>query len=189
MINIIKDIMKIYTKVGDKGKTNLYGNMVSKSDIRIDAYGTIDELNSFIGLADSFNKNHFIHDILIKVQNELFIIGSDLSHSYKNEINSNMKIVKENIVTLEKFIDDTDKKILKLTNFILPSGSNVAAFLHVCRSLCRKAERKIVLLSEKYSVNSLSLIYLNRLSDLLFVLARYSNNLEDCEELIWNSKS
>ena len=180
--------MKIYTKVGDKGKTNLYGSMISKSDIRFDTYGTIDELNSFIGLADSFNKNQFIHDILIKVQNELFIIGSDLSHSYKNEINSNMKIVKENIVTLEKFIDDTDKKIPKLTNFILPSGSNVAALLHVCRSLCRKAERKIVLLSEKYSVNSLSLIYLNRLSDLLFVLARYSNKLEDCEELIWNSK-
>ena len=81
--------MKIYTKVGDKGKTNLYGSMISKSDIRFDAYGTIDELNSFIGLADSFNKNHFIHDVLIKVQNELFIIGSDLSHSYKNEINSN----------------------------------------------------------------------------------------------------
>jgi cob(I)alamin adenosyltransferase len=185
--------MKIYTKTGDKGKTMLYGGLrVSKSADIIHALGDIDELNSYIGIIISDNKVSKLNEIkelFLFIQNDLFDLGADIASSNiqgkKLTIN---RIDKENIEYLEKKIDYFQTNLPELKNFILPGGDSLASKVFYCRSICRRAERSVVNSYEDNELNSNILIYLNRLSDLFFVIARYINKKFDCSEIIWNSK-
>jgi cob(I)alamin adenosyltransferase len=170
--------MKIYTKTGDKGTTSLiYGQRVAKNDGRVEAYGSCDETNSMIGLALSYLKNtqfeeksSFIN-IFNKIQTTLFHVGAELATPTGKEVK--WKLRDEDIAELEKQIDEWDSVLPPLTNFILPGGHPVGAALHVARTVVRRAERSAVTLGDE--VNPLVLSYLNRLSDFLFVAARFVN--------------
>jgi cob(I)alamin adenosyltransferase len=181
--------MKIYTKTGDSGETSLFGGKrVAKDDLRIQAYGTVDEVNSALGLAYTEVKSEEVKQIIKQIQNELFITGSDLATDLNNK-NSSLHIsrINENHSTrLEKYIDELDSKLPQLTNFILPGGLKGAALLHHARTICRRAERQIVSLSKNEKINPQVIIYINRLSDLLFVLARYENHINGVEDILWN---
>ncbi|MCA9379958.1 cob(I)yrinic acid a,c-diamide adenosyltransferase [Candidatus Dojkabacteria bacterium] len=183
--------MKIYTKTGDKGETSLYGgSRVAKSSAIIDAIGNVDELNASMGLIISkisaTQKLESIHKILLKIQNHLFIVGGDLASPY--EINPKLKEVRiseSEVIFLEKNIDKIEKKLDPLRNFILPGGSEIGAMLHLSRSICRRAERSVVYANEDYKLNPILINYLNRLSDLLFVLARFANKRQNLTEQSW----
>jgi len=165
--------MKVYTKKGDKGKTQLLGgSMVDKDHAKLECYGTIDELNSFIGNVYDQEINSFHKEILLKIQNQLFNLGSNISFDgEKNKIKlPNIKI--ENIQMLENRIDKMEENLPKLKNFILPSGHPAASKCHIARTVCRRAERNLVRLSKTTKIDMLHLQYLNRLSDYLFVLSR-----------------
>lgn len=181
--------MKIYTKGGDKGETGLFGGeRVSKDSLRIDAYGTVDELNSFIGLCLTEIIDGDVKSLLSRIQNLLFTLGSDLA-SPDNEKNSEHnipRIVKSHYEEVEKEIDKFETRLDDLRNFILPGGCKSAALLHICRTICRRAERKVVALNNDVKINSDILILLNRLSDLFFVLARYENEISGIEDIKWN---
>lgn len=177
--------MKIYTKTGDKGLTSLVGGeRVFKSHIRVEAYGTCDEANSLIGLALSqmsfpiHQEGREIRESMYKIQTDLFHVGAELSTPPNKEVK--WKITNESIQYLEILIDKWDKEIPQLKNFILPGGSKVGAALHVARTVVRRAERLVVQIRDE--VNPLALQYLNRLSDFLFVAARYINFLLENEE-------
>jgi cob(I)alamin adenosyltransferase len=180
--------MKIYTKGGDKGETGLHGGKrVSKDIIRIEAYGTIDELNSFIGLADTEIKDQKVKTVLNKIQNYLFVLGADLSSP---EIEENKKkniprITEEHCTELEKEIDHFDALNEELRNFILPGGDKGASLLHVCRTICRRGERQVVTLNKQEIIGKNIIIFLNRLSDLFFVLARYQNKVSGVPDIKW----
>lgn len=173
--------MKIYTRTGDKGQTSLYGGKrVLKSDLRIEAYGSIDELNCALGVVLAETNNKEIKQILKNIQPDLFLIGSLLA-GYKVKTNPiSLKITK-----LEKWIDGFDEKLPELKNFILPQGIKTGSLLHLARSVCRRLERRVVELSQKESVDKEIIIYLNRLSDLLFVMARVVNKKAGKKETIW----
>lgn len=165
--------MKIYTKKGDKGKTGLIGGTrVSKASIRIESYGKVDELNSWLGvLRDGEIKSEY-NEQLIEIQDRLFTVGSSLACDPEK---SNMKIpdlLNEDVQLLEKWMDEMDQELEPMRSFILPGGNQTASFCHVARCVCREAERKAVLLNENEFVADLVIKYLNRLSDYLFVLAR-----------------
>ena len=165
--------MKVYTKKGDKGKTQLLGgSMVDKDHAKLECYGTIDELNSFIGNVYDQELNSFHKEILLKIQNQLFNLGSIISFDgEKNKIKlPNIKI--ENIKMLEKAIDKMEENLPKLRSFILPSGHPNASKCHIARTVCRRAERNLVTLSKTTKIDMLHLQYLNRLSDYLFILSR-----------------
>jgi cob(I)alamin adenosyltransferase len=165
--------MKVYTKKGDKGKTQLLGgSMVDKDHAKLECYGTIDELNSFIGNVYDQELNSFHKEILLKIQNQLFNLGSIISFDgEKNKIKlPNIKI--ENIKMLEKAIDKMEENLPKLRSFILPSGHPTASKCHIARTVCRRAERNLVTLSKTTKIDMLHLQYLNRLSDYLFILSR-----------------
>ena len=165
--------MKVYTKKGDKGKTQLLGgSMVDKDHAKLECYGTIDELNSFIGNVYDQELNSFHKEILLKIQNQLFNLGSIISFDgKKNKIKlPNIKI--ENIKMLEKAIDKMEENLPKLKSFILPSGHPTASKCHIARTVCRRAERNLVTLSKTTKIDILHLQYLNRLSDYLFILSR-----------------
>ncbi|MDP8241256.1 MAG: cob(I)yrinic acid a,c-diamide adenosyltransferase [Candidatus Hatepunaea meridiana] len=170
--------MKIYTKAGDSGKTSLYtGGKVDKDSKRINAYGTIDELNSFFGWVRAHGLPEDQDKLLHKVQNDLFKIGSDLAAS-EDKAGKGRKIIRlsENAERfLEDAIDKMDTELPPLRDFIIPGGVPPAVALHVVRSICRRAERDIVALAKSESVNPQVLKYINRLSDMLFVMARYMN--------------
>ncbi len=171
--------MKIYTKKGDNGTTQLFsGERVSKGDLRLEAYGTIDELNSFLSLARSFSKNEEIERKIKKIQKELFYISSDFA-SKKHE---KTFIKEEDISILEREIDEMNEKVPKLKNFIYPGGSIVSSHLQVSRTICRRAERLAVKLLERDEKLKIQVKFLNRLSDYLFILARYNNFLEGIKE-------
>lgn len=171
--------MKIYTKRGDKGETSLYGGVrVSKDIPRIEAYGNVDEANSALGLALSFLKDEELQPILKDIQNDLFIITAELS----NQTPTDHIITMEKVTKLEHLIDSYEEKLPKLTKFILPSGSQGGAALHLARTVVRRAERSVVALKKQESVRDEPLVYLNRLSDLLFVLSRYVNKQDGKEE-------
>lgn len=179
--------MKIYTKSGDKGTTSLvYGERISKADIRVEAYGTCDEANSFIGLALSemtfprFQEGRKIRKALKKIQTDIFHVGAELSTPIGKEVK--WKINSNSVDFLERTIDEWESKLPKLKTFILPGGTRTGATLHVARTIIRRAERKVVELGE--DVNPIVLRYLNRLSDFLFVAARYINYLSETPELI-----
>lgn len=189
--------MKIYTKTGDKGLTGLIdGKRIPKSDIRIIAYGSIDELNSYIGLSISLlsqhrnnnnNNNQSFSDIIItlnRIQNELFIIGSDLADPDLSKPTS-LRVQSPMITVLENDIDNYEKELSPITYFILPGGSVESSTLHIARSITRRAETNVSKLLLKDIINNLVLIYLNRLSDLLFVLSRTVNKRLQIRDIAW----
>lgn len=178
--------MPIYTKTGDKGDTGLFnGKRVSKASLRIEAIGTVDELNSVIGYAISNikNKKSNIKKELIRIQGDLFEVGSALAHP-RGKINLS-KRTKE----FEKQIDVMTKKLPPLFNFILPGGGLTGSSLHIARTVCRRLERRIVSLSEKEKIQSEIIIYINRLSDLLLTMSRFVNKKEKKKETIWKGGS
>ena len=178
---------KIYTKTGDKGETGLFGGKrLPKNHIRIEAYGTVDELNSYIGLVRD-NVEAPIKDLLKEVQDRLFAIGASLaSDPEKNMITPDIKA--EDITILEKAMDEMDTKLPALKNFILPGGHTVVSFCHIARCVCRRAERNTVALHFTEPVDELIIQYLNRLSDYLFVLGRKIALDLGAEEVIWNPR-
>jgi len=177
--------MRIYTKTGDKGKTSLLsGERVEKSDARINAYGTIDELNSFIGFLNTLELAERHKIFLKEIQNKLFNLGSLLA--VRKAVSFKIPEIKENdILLLENEIDSLNKDIPKLKEFIIPGGDIVSAQCHICRSICRRAERLVVEISEKESINDLIVKYLNRLSDYFFVLARKNIYEKHLSETVW----
>ena len=180
--------MKIYTKGGDKGETGLFGGeRVPKNSERIEAYGTIDELNSFIGLAVEEVKNNEVKAVLQKIQNQLFTVGSDLATpvNEKNKKYDIPRVPKAFSEEAEKNIDKFDSELEPLQNFILPGGSKSSALLNICRTICRRAERRVVTLKASNEIGENIIIFLNRLSDLFFVLARYENMISGIPDEIW----
>jgi len=178
--------MKIYTKTGDKGDTSLLGGKrVAKSSLRIEAYGTVDELNSHLGFARALVPPKEIDEELLRLQTELFILGADLSTPLSVTASHITRIDETNVTRLETVIDRIEEQIQPLKNFILPSGALVAAQLHIARTVCRRAERTVDALGRKEPLGASPLMYLNRLADLLFVLARYVNHLVGIEETPW----
>ena len=177
--------MKIYTKGGDKGKTSLYGGTrISKSHNRIDSYGNVDELNSFLGWFITKLNIQDQKEILKNIQNQLFVIGSHLAagndHDYKlPEIEERFTKV------LEEEIDAMQDKLPPLKHFVLPGGDEVVSLAHVCRTVTRRAERSIVKLSLEEDVEESIIIYMNRLSDYFFVLSRYITFINNVEEVKW----
>jgi len=164
--------MKIYTKTGDKGMTSLLsGERALKNDLRIKAYGTVDELNSFVGLLASYDLNKRHKEFLQSIQNDLYHAGSLLA--VRGETKFKLKeIDNTDIEFIEKEIDLMNAKLPKLEHFIIPGGNQDAAVCHICRTVCRRAEREVVELTEKENVNDNIVIFLNRLSDYFFVLSR-----------------
>ena len=183
--------MKIYTKTGDKGTTALFGGArVSKHHVRIEAYGAVDEANAFLGEArlraagdDALNE---LEPILQMIQRGLFVLGSDLATAIKAKTPV-PRIEAHHIVALEKLIDRFDGQLPPLKNFILPGGCATASALHVARTVCRRAERLTVALRDREALNDHTLAYLNRLSDLLFVLARWANAQAGVEDEPWKA--
>jgi cob(I)alamin adenosyltransferase len=180
--------MKIYTKGGDKGETGLFGgDRVSKNSERIEAYGTIDELNSFIGLTLTEVKNEEVKNVLQKIQNQLFTAGSDLATpvNEKNKKYNIPRVPKQFFEEIEKYIDKFDSQLEPLQNFILPGGSKTASMLNICRTICRRVERRIVALNASSDIGENIIIFFNRLSDLFFVLSRYENMISGIPDVIW----
>lgn len=168
--------MKIYTRTGDQGKTSVIGGRVDKDDIRVEAYGTTDELNGFVGQTISLMDDERFHDIkadLLEIQHELFDCGSDLAR-LKGDIRES-KVKPEMIDRLEAWIDLYDEETNDIKRFILPGGTTISSLLHICRTVCRRAERRIVTLMKHDDINEAVLRYMNRLSDLFFTLARTAN--------------
>ncbi|MCK9407730.1 MAG: cob(I)yrinic acid a,c-diamide adenosyltransferase [Bacteroidetes bacterium] len=180
--------MKIYTKTGDKGETVLFGGIrVPKDAQRIEAYGSVDELNCLLGIICSMKTDATVDRILGKIQHQLFELGADLATPIAHKSSLIPRIKKSHSLFLEKSIDAMEVKLKPLTSFILPGGCVVAAHLHLARTVCRRAERSVVRLSHNENIGGTVIVYLNRLSDLLFVLARYVNMLDGQEEVKWVS--
>lgn len=179
--------MKIYTKTGDSGTTGLFnGQRVLKDDLRVETYGTVDELNSIIGLARSFELPIEMADDLEKVSMDLFALGSDLATPFSPPAKFDLtRIDSTNITWLEKKIDEYDDILPQLRNFILPGGSKCAAFLHQARTVCRRAERLLVNLEKNEDLGEHVLIYLNRLSDYLFIASRMANHYSKIDDIVW----
>jgi cob(I)alamin adenosyltransferase len=178
----------LYTRSGDAGTTGLFGGgRVAKDSARVEAYGSVDELNSALGTAACFVRQPKLLEIIAEAQNELFNIGSELASETGKASTAGHMFTDEpaKIVALEVLIDEYDAKVEPLRTFILPGGSSGGAMLHFCRTICRRAERAVVRLSGAEAVNPAVLTYLNRLSDLLFVLARYANKADGAEETAW----
>jgi len=182
--------MKIYTKTGDKGETSLFGGgRVRKNHARVEAYGTIDELNAALGVALSAGPPEPIDQWLREVQGHLFHLGSDLATPLDSKTDRATRIAQSQVSWLEDAIDQMTEQLEPLRNFILPGGTPVAAQLHVARTVCRRAERQIVALQETSETNALAVVYINRLSDWLFTLARYENALAGESERKWTLQS
>ncbi len=175
--------MAIYTRFGDSGETvTLSGEKVKKDDDRIEAQGQIDELNALLGLVISSSREKKTKDILKRVQKELFILGAEISMEEETH-----KITWSHIQALEGEIDIFQDDLPELANFIIPGGCKTAAFLHYSRTVCRRCERRVSHLSRSGVVAETTLSYLNRLSDLLFTMARSTNRKKSVEEIIWKS--
>ena len=175
-------LTRIYTGGGDRGETSLGdGTRVPKVDCRIAAFGAVDELNSHLGLVLSAQIPDGMRDVLTRVQNELFDLGADLSVPFG--VTDRLRISDEQITLLEHDCDRFNADLPDLTSFVLPGGSEAAARLHVARAVCRRAEREALEAAEQMDINQLALVYLNRLSDLLFILARTANS--GGEEPLW----
>jgi cob(I)alamin adenosyltransferase len=185
----IRARMKIYTKTGDTGETGLFGGgRVSKSDPRVDAYGEIDELNAFVGFARSQGEDREMDELLDGIQRDLFAIGALLATPDREKMRRQLakaSIDAERVAELERAIDRADTKLAPLRSFILPAGTGQATALHVARTVCRRAERKVVALAPAADIPELVIVYLNRLSDLLFTLARFANIRAGSPEVEW----
>lgn len=180
--------MKIYTKTGDTGDTSLFGGQrVPKDAMRIEAYGTVDELNSIIGVARCEGSAPEIDSLLEQIQEELFVLGADLATPRSSAKDSVRRFEAREAHEIERIIDRIEPRLKPIRNFILPGGSPQAARLHLARTVCRRAERAVVRLSRHEDIGTGAVIYLNRLSDLLFVLARYANHLAGVQETRWKA--
>ncbi|MBQ6037870.1 MAG: cob(I)yrinic acid a,c-diamide adenosyltransferase [Bacteroidaceae bacterium] len=179
----------VYTRTGDKGTTSLVGGTrVPKTHARLEAYGTVDELNSFIGLLITYLNLEEEQAFLQRVQNNLFVIGSNLATDQSiTELRAASIITKDMIAEMEHRIDCVDASLPPLTAFVLPGGSRGTAVCHVCRTVCRRAERRILALAEQAEVSPELIAYINRLSDYLFVLSRKINQVDKKEEIFWNN--
>ena len=181
--------MKIYTKTGDEGETGLFGGeRVRKDSARIEAYGAVDELNSILGVVRALRPPREIDRSLGRVQNTLFELGADLATRNAGKRKLVPRIRPGRITELERAIDRIQKIVPPLKAFVLPGGNLAGAFLHYSRTVCRRAEVLTVRLSNAENVNRDARVYLNRLSDFLFVLARYANYLEGLEEVKWRGR-
>jgi cob(I)alamin adenosyltransferase len=179
--------LKIYTKTGDRGDTRLFdGTRVRKHDGRVEAYGDVDELNSFIGAAASFLKDDGLISLLTEIQKDLFSVGAQLADpGLKGQGGAKFQVPRARITALEDAIDNFETELQPLRQFILAGGGNGGALLHVARTVCRRAERRVVSLSDNVEVNPIVIEYLNRLSDFLFVIARVVNHREGTQEILW----
>ena len=176
--------MKIYTKTGDDGNTGLQGDFrISKSHPRIMAYGTVDETNAAIGVVLTNTLDDDIKELLSQIQNDLFLLGSDLSNQNLNDLKNRISI--DMVEKIESSIDKFELELPPITNFILPGGDTAAAQIHQVRTIVRRAETLVVKLSDKDEINSNCIKYLNRLSDLMFVLGRLINKRKGIEDVIW----
>ena len=176
-------LSKIYTRTGDAGETGLGdGSRISKSDVRITTMGIIDELNSSIGIVLSFNTATSVHQALTTVQHTLFDLGGEICVPGRTVISD------KEITDIENILDNFNNELSPLKEFILPGGSQTASFCHQSRTICRRAESALISLNAVSQVNTHSLKYINRLSDLLFVTARYINHLEKTPDVLWNPK-
>lgn len=185
--------MKIYTKTGDTGETGLFGGgRVSKSHARVAAYGDVDELSTHLGLAATFVDEEMLSAEIRRIQEDLFVVGADLATPFEAGERIEEKTVRLDdgrVSELERLIDRLSEAAPALRHFILPGGTPAAAALQVARAVCRRAERSVVALSAAESVSPGLLVYLNRLSDLLFVMARYANAAAGVEEPVWKGKA
>jgi cob(I)alamin adenosyltransferase len=176
--------MKIYTKTGDDGNTGLQGDFrISKSHPRIIAYGTVDEANAAIGVVLTNTLDDDVSQLLNQIQNDLFLLGSDLSNQNLNDLKN--RVTLEMIEKLEESIDTFESELPPITNFILPGGNVTASQIHQVRTIIRRAETLVVKLSDKDEINSNCIKYLNRLSDLMFVMGRLINKRNGIEDIIW----
>jgi cob(I)alamin adenosyltransferase len=178
--------MKIYTRKGDSGYTLLIdGKIVYKHNLSVAAYGTIDELNSFLGLLKDYIDDEKIKDVLNTIQLKLFSIGSILASGENQNISEKVKIEKKDVEYIELEIDRLNEYLPELKNFIIPGGHKTSSYSHVCRSICRRAERKISELNKNSSVDPNILAYVNRLSDFFFVLSRFLKHSDNVSESYW----
>jgi cob(I)alamin adenosyltransferase len=189
MENAMPRLTKIYTRKGDDGQTGLGGKQrVPKDALRVAAYGSVDELNSQIGVAVAAGLASRLMETLPVIQNELFHLGSDLAFTEEDKQTYNIpQIEARHVQALEALIDELNEQVGPLENFILPGGSLGAALLHVARTVCRRAEREAVTLARGEAVGAQVIPYLNRLSDLLFVMARYENQQRGVPEPLWDT--
>jgi len=173
-------ITRVYTRSGDAGETSLVdGSRVSKADPRVAAYGDVDELNSLLGIARVGLADRRLNEALGKIQNELFVVGADLASPLEIQV---PRVDEEHIAEMERLIDLLLEELEPLREFILPGGTQLGATLHLARAVSRRAERSVVALAAQSGINKHALIYLNRLSDLLFVMARVANKLSGAKE-------
>ncbi len=179
--------MKIYTKTGDKGQTSLIGGeRVAKNHIRLQAYGTVDELNSFLGLLRAKVKDPDIKQIILEIQNNLFTIGANLAtNNITNEVQKFAVLEPSEVEKLENLIDKYDKILPKLTNFIIYGENELSATCHVCRAIARRAEREILAVYQEFSSDEIVGVYVNRLSDFLFILARFFDFENKNDNFFW----
>src|SRR5215218_9564598 len=181
--------MKIYTKTGDAGETGLFGGgRVSKADPRVEAYGDVDELNAVLGLVRAADVMPRVDEVLLPIQRDLFSIGALLATPDLEKMHDHLakaRIDDKRILGLEHEIDSCDRELEPLRAFIVPGGSPKAAALHVARTVCRRAERRVIHLQHSVEIPAIVVVYLNRLSDLLFTLARVANNQAGAGEVTW----
>jgi cob(I)alamin adenosyltransferase len=181
--------MKIYTRTGDAGLTGLYGGgRVPKSDLRIVAYGTVDELNATLGVCRASGLPADVDQLVARLQHEMFAVGSELSSPSKSPPGA-ILLDEADVSRIEAAIDRYDSQLTPLKNFVLPGGTPASAALHVARGVCRRAEREAVALAQTAEVRPAILTYLNRISDLLFVLARYANHAAGVADVMWEKKN
>ncbi len=181
--------MKIYTRTGDEGTTGLFGGgRVAKDDLRVEAYGDVDELNAVLGMARSIELMPRVDEVLVPIQRDLFAIGALLATPNREKMAQHLakaRIDDERIAELEQAIDDGEEELEPLAAFIIPGGTAKAAALHVARTVCRRAERHVVRLQHQVELPTVAVVYLNRLSDLLFTLARLANRRAGAGEVTW----
>ncbi len=187
-------ITRVYTRTGDKGETALVGGKrVPKDSLRIEAYGTIDELNSIVGLARVFNEerlkegeaHRFLDEVLRKIQDELFDLGSELATPSDLTYEGMYRVGEKEVKSIEGIIDECQKDLEPLKSFVLPGGGKIGGYLHQCRTVCRRAEREILRLSRVEEISEWPLKYVNRLSDLFFVLSRWVGKHMGEKEYLW----
>jgi cob(I)alamin adenosyltransferase len=181
--------MKIYTKTGDEGTTALFGGKrVSKADARIDSYGTVDELNSWIGLVRDQEINSNRKTVLLEIQDRLFTVGSTLATDPSNKKVKIPELADEDVLMLEREIDSMEAELQPMRSFVLPGGHPSISFVHIARTVCRRAERLVIALHKAEPVDPIALKYLNRLSDYLFVLSRKMAVELGVEESLWKPR-
>lgn len=180
---------KIYTKTGDEGNTSLIGGArVPKYDIRIEAYGTVDEVNAWIGLIRDQQINEHYRDVLLEIEDRLFTLESELAKGPEEVDRKLPEILEEDILLLEKEIDQMNESLPELTSFILPGGHSTVSYCHLARTVCRRAERRALEMSKSFPVKSSNIKYLNRLSDYLFVLSRKLTFDLGASETLWKPR-